>query len=237
MLHELNAAPLAAMTPADVATLATKMGAAYDATTGYYRTTDVADAELEARTTDAGRLERIQATPTAALDWDDLRRLADADPDLATAAWERCKAEALAELRSGHRAAEAMETSIGQSPFERARFLALRNALVIDWQPRGAMEELLLDQLAAWYTRWLYWQNVEVWRSTYECRKPKQPDSKWELPRVTEAAATDAAMAMADRCNRGYLRTMRALVALRRSPITVNAQQVNVGAQQVNVSG
>jgi hypothetical protein len=48
----------------------------------------------------------------------------------------------------------------------------------------------------------------------------------------------ERAGAMAERCNRIFLRTLRALCELRRrtpSVVVQNAGQVNVGAQQVNV--
>ncbi len=51
-------------------------------------------------------------------------------------------------------------------------------------------------------------------------------------PRMTLAASTDQAMAMADRWNRIFCRSLRALRDLRRFSVTVNIQgpgQVNVG--------
>ena len=62
---------------------------------------------------------------------------------------------------------------------------------------------------------------------------------KWLPPRVTEAEAIEQAMGMAERWNRMFLRTLRALRDLRRYAATVmiqNAGQVNIGGQQVNVA-
>ena len=57
---------------------------------------------------------------------------------------------------------------------------------------------------------------------------------------MDDAEAIEQAMAMGDRFNRIFLRTLRALRDLRRYAPTVvvqNAGQVNVGGQQVNVAG
>jgi hypothetical protein len=59
-------------------------------------------------------------------------------------------------------------------------------------------------------------------------------------PIVTASQAVEQTAGMADRFNRMFLRTLRALRDLRRYSPTVivqNAGQVNVGEQQVNVSG
>lgn len=61
----------------------------------------------------------------------------------------------------------------------------------------------------------------------------------WQPPRLGTAEALEQSAAMADRFNRLFLRTLRALRDLRRyaGPVIVQrAAQVNVGAQQVNVA-
>src|SRR5262249_26384536 len=40
---------------------------------------------------------------------------------------------------------------------ERAQFLAIRQALAIQWQPRGGVEWQLLDAMALAQSGWLYW--------------------------------------------------------------------------------
>src|SRR5262249_42437382 len=73
----------------------------------------------------------------------DLERMADRDPALALQKGEKIKQAAREELKSGLRAAEAL----GGSPQERARFLAIREALASQWQPRGGLEWQLIDTL------------------------------------------------------------------------------------------
>jgi len=66
-------------------------------------------------------------------------------------------------------------------------------------------------------------------------------DEKWQPPRLSAAEMIENAMAMADRFNRLYLRTLRQMRDLRRYsvPVTINnPKQVNIaadGGQQVNV--
>jgi hypothetical protein len=67
---------------------------------------------------------------------------------------------------------------------------------------------------------------------------PDKAKPKWKPPQVSESDALNQAAAMADRFNKIYLRSLRALRDLRRwSPTIVvqNAGQVNVAEQQVNV--
>jgi hypothetical protein len=136
--------------------------------------------------------------------------LADSDPDLVAKRWEEIKRAALDELRSGHRAAKAMDGHESHC-WQRAQFLAVRNDFIEAWQPRNGVERQLIDNLAQAQTCWLRWI--------------------WEPPRVGEVEANEQAAAMVDRFNRIFLRTLRALRDLRRyaGPVIVqNAGQVNV---------
>ncbi len=63
-------------------------------------------------------------------------------------------------------------------------------------------------------------------------------NGEWKPPRVSDSDAINQAAAMADRFNRIFLRSIRALRDLRRYSATVivqNAGNVNVAEQQVNV--
>ena len=62
---------------------------------------------------------------------------------------------------------------------------------------------------------------------------------KWRPPSVSANAAMDQAVAMAERFNRIFLRTLRALRDLRRYSPSVTIQsagQVNIGGSQVNAA-
>ena len=76
----------------------------------------------------------------------------EADPEAGWAVWERVKAAAFDELASGHRAALAV--CWGDSPWQRAQFLAIRQAFVDEWlaQPLFATGQLSVRG-AAWYAK------------------------------------------------------------------------------------
>src|SRR5207248_451464 len=77
--------------------------------------------------------DRTLNEPPDQVSWFDLHLVARTDPDRAAARWEEIKRAALDELRTGHRAAKAVETtSIGA--WRRAQFLALREELSAEWQ-------------------------------------------------------------------------------------------------------
>ena len=64
-------------------------------------------------------------------------------------------------------------------------------------------------------------------------------EGKWRLPRVMDVDAQNQAVAMADRFNRLFMRTLRGLRDLRRyapSVMIQSAAQVNIGKQQVNIA-
>jgi hypothetical protein len=172
--------------------------------------------------------------------WPDLERLADRDPELALQKWEEIKQAAREELKSGLRAAEAL----GGSPQERARFLAIRQALAGQWQPRGGLEWQLIDMLAQALASWLTWlHGMTLFAGTdslLDTGLGSKGRPRETTPRLTTAEALAQAATLADRFNGIALRTLRSLCGLRRYGPTVvvqRAAQVNVGRQQVNVAG
>jgi hypothetical protein len=168
--------------------------------------------------------------------WHGLEYLASQDPEKALRRWEEVKAEALAELRSGHRAAKTME-GCASDCWRRAQFLAVRRDLTEAWQPRNGLERQLLDMLAQAQTAQLRWLGTLSLRcTTASLRKP--PRGTWEPLTVADAEAVEQAAGMVDRFNRIFLRTLRALRDLRRQApgvVVQSAGQVNVAEQQVNV--
>lgn len=182
--------------------------------------------------------EALDGDP-AKLSWHDLDRLADRDPELALRRWDDVKQAAMKDLATGHRAARALEAFSESSPIERAEFLALRFALADEWQPRGGMEWLLIDKLAQASTEEMRWMQQAVTSRAVqwsESGRASRERGRRVAPRMSFAASTDQAMAMADRWNRIFCRTLRALRDLRRFAVAVNinAGQLNVGNQQIN---
>ncbi len=119
----------------------------------------------------------------------------------------------------------------------------------VPWFPmhpdRRRNELALVDQLAQALRRYEKWLATHIMRVRYgmlpRVRRQGAPREKykWVSPRQNEVNATREAADMADRWQKTFLRTVRALRGLRRyaSPIVIqNAGQVNVANQQVNVS-
>ncbi|SRR6266540_6674861 len=230
--------------PEDVESLARELGRAYLRMITFHRDhLGMSAAEADQRARDPGSAEYragIIESPPDQASWLGLSTLAEHDPEATWRVWERIKAEARAELDSGHRAASTFEWD--DSPWERARFLAIRQAFRDEWQPRGGIESALVDTLAQAYTGYLFWTQRLHIQSVTEgkaCDRKLKRDGYWQPPRLETAAALDQAAAMADRFDRMFLRTLRALRDLRRytPPVLVqNVGQLNLGGQQVNVS-
>src|SRR5262249_35535740 len=66
--------------------------------------------------------------------WSDLAGLLGRDPLAFQRRWEQIQLAAREELSSGHRASRPVEV-YGSTPWQRARFLALRQELADGWQP------------------------------------------------------------------------------------------------------
>jgi hypothetical protein len=188
---------------------------------------------------EADKQRILKALPDQ-ISWIDMHQLGNIDAGLALELWDAIKQAALEELQSGHRAAQAIAAS-GQSPWEKAQFLALRKDLADEWQPRNGMERQLIDTMAQAQTSFLYWLNVLTVRTcleSYKDKRLKETDNCWQGPRLNDAEALAQAGEMMDRFNRIFLRTLRALRDLRRyaGPVIVQkGGQLNVANQQVNV--
>src|SRR5262249_22623048 len=107
------------------------------------------------------------------------------------------------------------------TPWKRAEFHAIRRELAEGYQPRNGLERQLIDMLAqaqAGYYFWMHRSYASAELGAYEAAE---------------------ALEMADRFNKMFARTLRALGNLRKGPLAVVVQQagqVNVGQQQVNVA-
>src|SRR5262245_27468803 len=158
------------------------------------------------------KLER----PAEVTTWSDIQELASYSPERALDRWEEVKQAAREELRSGERAARDVEV-LTNNAYQRAQFLALREDLYQAWNPRNGIERQLIDMMAQAATAQAFW----LLRAVERCL-PDEPS-----------------VAMVDRFNRIFVRTLRALVDLRKAPISVlvqHAEQINVAQEQVNVA-
>jgi hypothetical protein len=204
-----------------------------------YAGMEAAEAAEAARTPRDHALERVRTAPPDQLNWSTLAQAARHDPAVTLAAWEQIKGAARQELSSGHRTAKSLERA--GTPWDRARFLALRDAFRDDWHPRGGVESALIDLLAQSFGAYLQWSERLSLYVDSQCETEDvklKRDGYWMPPRVSEAQWMTWCAEQANAAHRRFLMTLKSLQDLRRLPSVSIASvgQVNVAQQQVNVS-
>lgn len=201
----------------------------------------------------------MMGLPVENLNFVDLLELHSFAPRVAERFWEKVKREGRKEFESGHLAANiTFPVGYMKQLWNIARYIGVRESFIDDWNPKGGIEVALIDMLAQSYFQWQYWLEQTVRRSE---TRPKEEhpeyqewqrqrkkfnegswmDGYWMPPTLSEKAATEHAVQMADRFNRIFMRTLRQLRDLRRySPVTINnPNQVNIatdGGQQINAA-
>jgi hypothetical protein len=231
--------------PAEANTLARELAGAFGNMVAFYKKHyQLSAQEALTRAQEPAPAEYIERVLTQAPDqvsWLALENLGQVDSALPLRRWGEIKKAAREELSCGKRAGEAVVGSYA-TPWERARFLALRDEIWGGWQPRNGIERQLCDTLAQAQAGMLHWFTTLTDWSTLDSvsqKRAREEEGRWLPPRLGEAEAIERAAGMVDRFNRIFLRTLRALRDLRRytPPVIVqNAQQVNVGGQQLNVA-
>jgi hypothetical protein len=184
--------------------------------------------------------QRILRNPPQSARWYEIDHVTKLDAQKGAELWAAIKREALDDLRSGHRAARAMQAG-ANTPWDRAKFLAIRQELSEEWQPRNGIERQLIDAMTLAQCGYFHWVEQLTLRTSLECVQEKQLTERgeWKPPRIDDSKAIEQAALMMDRFNKIFLRSLRALRDLRRyasKVIVQNAAQVNVGGQQMNVS-
>jgi hypothetical protein len=169
--------------------------------------------------------ETLATTPPDEVSWIDLNRLVERDPDQAHAVYAGIKDAARTELMAGMRAARTVEGRPG-TPYQRAQFGAILDQFRLSYAPQHAAEELLVQQMAVCYEKYLRWQTIESERVEQE-EWAAQRDRRrlWENmslrerdryeqehgympPRVSDIEAIEQATMNAER----YLRSFRGLL-------------------------
>jgi len=225
----------------------TKLARVYAATLECYKTEPMGSlSHVEAvnkwEAQKAQRAEDALKQVPSKVTWGELASLGEKDLAAALGVWSRICEAADDELESGARAVMAIGDS--PTPYERAQFVAIRDAFADEWKPRGGVEAALIDMLAIAFSLQMYWTAIAHRRATQTHDKEQALVLKWESegwksPYQSEADAVEQAHRFADGYNRQFLRTLRQMRDLRRyaPPVIVNnGGQVNVAAQQVNVS-
>lgn len=193
----------------------------------------------ETTVTPEDQLRHFEEDPPNQPSWHAFNDAIAIDPERAWDRWDRMKAQARDEYESGHRAASAVRHD---TPWERAQYLAIRDGFIEEWQPRGGLELSLIDQMAQTYSAWLRWlAHYELISTADVVTREQQIDDggRYKEPKPYKHTIEERALHTADRFQRMFLRSLRALRDLRRysPPITIhNGGQVNIGEQQVNVN-
>jgi hypothetical protein len=183
----------------------------------------------------------LQRQTPAEYSWNDITHEIKRDEAAGWALWAKVRQAARDELASGGMAGQAIE-GYHPRPYERAAFLAVREALADGLEPHNKMEWLLIDGMAQAWTLYLRWQDQQTDMNSTEAiragRDSRQRDG-WEPPRLGEAEAVDRAVQLADRFERQFLRLMKCYRDGRRLGVSMTVQggQVNVAEQQVVMSG
>lgn len=184
----------------------------------------------------------LDASP-ARLEWIDLSYTEQLEPGSGFEVYDHIKQAARDDLESGERAADVVASGMLR-PWIKARYLALRESFIADWQPTGSIETRLIEMMAQLYTAYEHWMELSVQRVEIECEEEQlqiEMRGKWKAVALNGDGDAQQAAEMADRYNRLFLRTLRQLRDLRRYvvPVTINnPQQVNIaaeGGQQVNM--
>jgi hypothetical protein len=248
-LEQIAARPPLAETPAlppalpqrgELAALAPQLAQHLrDAVEGYKQFLKLTPQEALAQATAVcpSATEEVRNIPPDRLSWGDLETLYRSDPPAALAKWVQAREAAREELRGGVRAAGAIE-AIAASPVWLARFLAVRDELTDSWQPRGGMEQMLLDLAAQVHTLLLSWQGELIDRMALGNAGSRR-EAGYEQMRLDDAQAVDQAMGMIERLHGMLLRTLKSLRDLRRGTPRVvvgRAGQVNIAERLVNIN-
>jgi hypothetical protein len=187
-----------------------------------------------------GQLARAMTCPPEQVQWRDLGEITRRDPEAALARWNEIRAAAREDLVSGHCAASAVEEWDGLQCWERARFLALRDELAASVGNPSPSERILIDQLAGMQLSLWQWQRIVTTYTfivadsglrSVRMRRPYEPTL------LSEDEALKHAVAMTEKLQNLFLRTLKALHDQRRGPRVIlgRAAQVNVGQQQANL--
>ena len=184
----------------------------------------------------AADLACIRDRPPDQVGWFDLDRVANRDPEAFADLWQGLKAAARDELASGHRTAQALDWD--GRPWDRARFLAIRDSFRAEYQPCPGIEAALVDLAAEAYGDYLSWSESLHCQAGTEVeieRNDLARHGKWKPQRLFSAEAMAQSARMAELAHARFLRTIAALGEQRRSgPVYVG--QVNIAQQQVNIT-
>lgn len=229
---------------AEMRAVVDKLATAFHRTVEFYKacgeTQESAQALVDGDRSEERR-EKIRSQPTREISWYDIATLADGNMAEAMEVWGRIRSAAIDELESGMLGADTIAAG---DPFQRARFLAIRDKFFDGWLPQNSIECAMIEMLAETFSLFQYWTAIAHERAVNNHDAQKKDlrrfeSNGWRSPYQSEAEAVEQAHRLADGYNRQFLRVLRQLRDLRRyvPPVIINqGGQVNVANQQLNVA-
>jgi hypothetical protein len=215
----------------EVIPLATELATAYQTMVTFYREQlqlSDDDADARARGVDdspqeaQADLDRIRGRPPDQVSWFDLNRVVERNPVAMAGLWADLKAAARDELASGHRTAQAL-TWDGR-PWDRARFLAIRDSFRSDYQPASGVEAALVDLAAEAFADYLAWTTALHMQADTEAeleRHDVRRHGRWKPQRLSSSEALIQSERIADRAYTRFLQTLATLDRRRVAPLHV----------------
>lgn len=187
------------------------------------------------------RHPHLATTPSPSISWANVSAEWRHDAQAGQALWKRIKTDARTQLQSGKTAGDAIAGTF-PGPWDFAQFLALREALCDGLQPRNSYELLLIDTMAQAQSMAGFWIARHMQLASIEAHaedRSREEYGGWLPPRVSDAAAIEQAAVMADRFQRMFLKTLKALHDGRKllTSMTVRGGQVNMADQQIVMPG
>ena len=225
-----------------ISSFAREMADEYQSLVRFYQTrmekTAAEAHEAASEPADDFALDRAMTVPPNEVTWHTISAVAERDPTLGQQVWLRLVDAARDDLASGNRAARAME-GYQHDPWDRARFLVLRESLAKEWRPANGIEWMLVDMLAQAFTLYeadmqhlMTYMTMEASLNDYQIQK----NNKYETPRLTSAEALARVEQGMERSQRMILRVQRSLRDQRRYSVNVgNVGQLNIGLMQQNM--
>jgi hypothetical protein len=195
--------------------------------------------EIHKRATFATEGEWVLNDSAGDIGWHTLQTIIEHHPEELVPIMMAIKKVAKGNLAISWHAAQAVGAL--DRPYSRAHFSILLQAFEEDWQPRGAIEQTMLEMMVQYWIMHNHWLEVATnAESLTQFTSTEREDKEhWQGPRLKPAELVERATSYADRYNRMFLRTLRQMRDLRRYNVTINniGGQVNVatdGGKQVN---
>lgn len=175
--------------------------------------------------------EKLLTQHAETIDFTDLLKLWEHSPQKAELIWLQMRREARLDFQSGHLATMVFQPAGWMRvTWQRAKFLAVRDSFIEEYQPEGGVEIALIDTMAQSHFLQLHWIEVAVTRTRADPKRHYDEFQQWQAYKIetgrdheiwypggweqlyaTEIECQEQAIRMADHFGRLFQRTVKAL--------------------------